>query len=186
MGATCINFYPKRQNRGSMLVVLTVLMMLAMLVLLPLSVTVNFTADITQKTLFVQVRLFGIKVFEEKFLLDGRYLVCRGSVNVQLDVFSLRGDTGKGVANAVHVDSVQLCFAVDFCRYSVFVLPITDVLCAVGTALACGFSHCKIHTQTCFSPQNAVFGRVRLTVSLAEVLAVLAKQGIEYGKSTNK
>lgn len=70
-----------------MLVVLTVLMMLAMLVLLPLSVTVNFTADITQKTLFVQVRLFGIKVFEEKFLLDGRYLVCRGSVNVQLDVF---------------------------------------------------------------------------------------------------
>ena len=69
MGATCINFYPKRQNRGSMLVVLTVLMMLAMLVLLPLSVTVNFTADITQKTLFVQVRLFGIKVFEEKFLL---------------------------------------------------------------------------------------------------------------------
>lgn len=100
--------------------------------------------------------------------------------------FSLRGDTGKGVAKAVHVDSVQLCFAVDFCRYSVFVLPITDVLCAVGTALACGFSHCKIHTQTCFSPQNAVFGRVRLTVSLAEVLAVLAKQGIEYGKSTNK
>ena len=84
-----------------MLVVLTVLMMLAMLVLLPLSVTVNFTADITQKTLFVQVRLFGIKVFEEKFLLDGSYLVCRGSVNVQLDVFSLRGDTGKGVAKAV-------------------------------------------------------------------------------------
>ena len=71
MGATCINFYPKRQNRG-MLVVLTVLMMLAMLVLLPLSVTVNFTAGITQKTLFVQVRLFGIKVFEEKFLLDGK------------------------------------------------------------------------------------------------------------------
>ncbi|MGN1066931.1 MAG: hypothetical protein ACI4QH_03895 [Candidatus Fimimonas sp.] len=162
---------------------LTVLMLTMLLCLAPLKFVAKFRLDLSQKRLFVEVWVFFVRVFKEEFQLQGRNLVCSGTVNTQIDVFQTDGKAGVNLLKALVWDSVNVKFAVDFCKYSPFAMLCVETICGATTAVACAFSHCKVHTSTCFSQVNCVFGNVVVSVSLAEILWVLIKESARKRKT---
>ena len=161
---------------------LTVFMLIMLLCLAPLKIAVKLRLDLSQKRLFAEVRVFFVRVFKEKFLFEGRNLVCSGTVNTQIDVFQMDGKQGVNLAKALVFDSVNVRLAVDFCKYSPFAMVCLESVCYATTAVACAFSHCKVHTSTCLSQANCVFANVVVSVSLAEIILALIKDSVRKRK----
>lgn len=164
------------------MIVLTILMLVLLLCLVPLRIAINFRLDLLQKYLFVKVNVFFLPVFKEKLQFVGRNLVCSGTVDTEIDIFQMDGKQGINLVKALVFDSVNLTFAIDFCRYSPFAMLCIESICSATTAVACAFSHCKIHTDTCLSQVNSVFGNVVVSVSLMKIIAVLISESVRKRK----
>lgn len=180
-------FTSKAHNKFDM-VALTVVMLVMFLSLLPLRIAVSFRLDLSQKCAFARASVFYLPIFNEKAELQGRYLVCSGTVDTQIDVFQMDGQQGVNIAKALVFDSVNVTFALNFCKRSPFVMPAVEFVSFAATALGCACSHCRVHTDTCFSVEDSVFGEVVVSVSLAEILLVILKESVrkrrrEYGSA---
>lgn len=161
------------------MVVLTVLMLVAFLCLVPLRVAVAFRLDLTKKRLYVRATLWWIPVFKENFTVVGKYLVCKGTVESNLDLTTLNG-SGINLAKAVVVDSVNVTAAVDYSK-SPAAMPAVEAILAAATGAACAFTNCRVHANNRFSLENSVFGEVVASTTLAEIILALLK-GIKIKK----
>lgn len=166
------------------MIVMTVVMIVFLLSLTPLRIAVAFRLDVDEKSVRIEGTVFWIPVIKENFSLHGKYLHCEGTVNAEVNLFSVDGRSGVDVAKAVVVDSLNVTAAVDYSKYGAMTLPAVETLLCLSTAVACACSHCKIHASTCFSLENAVFGEVVVSVSLADVLAVMLKDSIRKRKQS--
>lgn len=163
--------------------VLTTLMLIAVLALAPLRISAAFRFDLSDKSLHVSVALFWVPVFREDFTLQGKYLVCKGSVDTYLDVFTMDKESGVNLAKALVVDSVNVTFAPDYSKMTPFAMLAVEAFCMLTTAVACASTNCRVRSDTRFSLENAIFGEVVVSVSLAEILLVLFKQKVRIWKS---
>lgn len=180
-----MNFSSKVHNKFDM-VALTVVMLVMFLSLVPLRIAVSFRLDFAKKCAFARASVFYLPVLSEKAELNGRYLVCSGTVDTEIDVFQMDGQQGINVAKALVFDSVNVTFAFNFCKRSPLVMPVTEFVSFAAAAIGCACSHCRVHTDTCFSVDDCVFGEVVVSVSLAEILIVILKESVrkrrrEYG-----
>ena len=162
------------------MVVLTVLMLVAFLCLVPLRIAVAFRLDLDKKCLYARLTLFWVPIFKEKFEILGKYLVCTGTVETNLDLTTLNAKAGAGLTKAIVVDSVNVTFALDYTKTNPLVMPALETVLFVATNVACRFSHCRVRTSSAFSLANAVFGEVVLSVTLAEILLALLKEKIAW------
>lgn len=164
------------------MVIMTVLMLVAFLCLVPLRISVAFRLDFTKKRLYVQAALWWIPIFKETFAVEGRYLVCKGTVDVNLDLTTINGKSGINLAKAVVLDSVNITTAIDYTKIGVAALPTVEAVMAAATGLACAFSNCRVRANNRFSLENSVFGEVVASTTLAEILLALLKEKIKYKK----
>lgn len=181
-----VYFFTKSGKINVVMVVLTVLMLVALLALVPLPIAVSFRVDLASKHIFVHARVFGVRVFREEIYLCGRYLVCSGSVNTVLDVFTVDGKSGVNLAKALVFDSVNITAALNYTSCSPFIMPVLDGVFYAATAISCAFSNCRVRTSTCFSLTNSIFGEIKLSVSLAEILLALIKESVRQRKKSRK
>lgn len=170
------------QTRFDMVVALTVLMLVALMCLLPLRVTANFRLDVSSKKFFVRAKLFRIPVLREEMYLSGSRLICRGNVQTEINLLSLDGDQGKNIVKAFAFDRLNIFFALDFSRKSPLVMPVVEISAFLGGTLSRLLSHCRVRVCTGFSPLNSVLGEVAVSVSLADILIVLAKQSLQNSR----
>lgn len=165
------------------MVVLTIVMLVMFLSLLPLRIAVSFRVDFAQKCLFVRSRLFFVPILSERVVLKGTKLVFCGTIDAETDILQMDGKRGIDIAKAPVFDSVSLTFALDYCRHSPYIMLATESFSALGTAVSCAFSNCRVHTQTMFSTVDSLFGEVKLSVSLAEILLVILKDTLKNSLS---
>ena len=158
-----------------MIIALTTLMFITLLVWLPLQVKAAFCLNLSEKHLLVQVNVFFVPFFKEKFTLDGLRINCQGSVDTEINLPDVDPKGGKFYMQAIVVDSVNLTFAVNYLEHSPNLMVALESLVFGATTLACLLTHCRIHTSTQFSKQTAVFGEVRLSVTLADVFIALVR-----------
>lgn len=152
--------------------------------LVPLRVAASFKIDLTKKRLLVRLTLFWIPVFKESFIIQGKYLVCKGTVDADIDLTTVNGQSGINLAKAIVVDSVNVTFAVDYTKTNPAVMPVVEGTLFAATTTACALTNCRVHTNNCFSLENAVFGEVVLSTTLAEILLALVKEKVKLW--TNK
>ena len=157
------------------MVVLTVLMLVALLCLVPLRIAISFRVDLNRKMLYVRLTLWWVPIFNESFCLIGKYLVCKGTVETNVDVTTINGETGKGLVKAIVVDSVNVTAAVDYTKVNPTVMPIVEGILFAATSVLCACSNSRVRTSSCFSTANAVFGEIVVSTTLAEILLALAK-----------
>ncbi len=150
--------------------VLTVLMLVAVLCFAPLKISVNFFVDVNTKTCFVKIKLFFVSVMKEKMELSGKYLVCSGTVNEKVDLFASRA---ANINAAFCLDELQLIFVTNS-QCSAWNMLVSEVF-AAAVAVVCCANNCKVHTQTVFGTEHAVWGKAKFSVSLAEIIAALLK-----------
>lgn len=161
-----------------MIIALTTVLSIALLVLAPLRAKVAFCLDFAQKQLFVRVKIFHIPFFGEKFTLQGKYLNCQGSVDTQINLPEMDTKSGKIYLKAIVVDSVNVTFSTNYLAQSPQTMVALESFVGVATTVACALSNCKIHTSTQMSSSTAVFGEVRLSVSLCEVLIAIIRDAL--------
>lgn len=157
------------------MVALTVVMLVAFLALLPLRVAISFRMDFNQNCLYANASLFWLPLFKEKFSLQGRYLVCEGTVATEIDLLQLDTKKGSSVLKAVVFDSVNLTFALDYTKCSPLTMLFVEGAACAATAVACATVNCRVGTSTCFSTANSLFGEAVVSVTLAEMLIALAR-----------
>ena len=160
------------------MVVLTVLMLVAFLCFVPLRIATAFCFNLTNKCLYVRLTLFWIPIFNESFAVHGKYLVCKGTVETNVDLTTINGGAGVSLARAIVVDSVNVTAALDYTK-TPMAMPIVDGVLFAATSVACAFTHCRVRTSSCFSLANAVFGEVIVSTTLAEILLVLVKEKLK-------
>ena len=148
-------------------------MLVILLVLAPLRAQVAFCLNFAQKELTVNAKVFHIKVFKEKFTLQGKYLNCQGSVDTQIDLTQMDPSSGKAFMKAIVIDSVNVNIAVNYLAHKPTTMLAVESFAFLATAIACLVSNCRIHTSTQMATQTAVSGEVHLSVSLAEVFLAL-------------
>ncbi len=166
----CIKSLQIQHNKCDM-TVLTALLIVATLCLAPLKICLRFCLNTDDKTCTFQVRTFGLRIMNEKLKLEGKYLVCSGTVEETVD---LSRSQANGFAQCITVDELQLTFCVNGAGCSRMILNefVAWAIAAVGCA-----TKCNVHTSTRFSLTNAVNGRCVVSVSLAEILANLVCNG---------
>ncbi len=165
------------------MVVLTVFMLILFLVLVPLRIGISFRIDLTSKRLKVRLTVFGLPLFKENFTVSGKYLVCDGTVETKIDLLSVDGKSGVNLAKALVFEKVNLVFAVDYTKISPFTMLALEGACGTLTTVACALSNCQVRTQTGFSLDNAVYGDVSVTVTLADIFIVLIKEKLRTIKA---
>lgn len=146
--------------------VLTVLLIVATLCLAPLKIRLCFCLNTDNKTCEFRVRVFGLHIMNEKLKLDGKYLVCNGTVDETIDLSASQGN----FAQCLTVDELQLTFCVN-CASGAGLLMNEFVAWAVA-AVGCA-TKCSVHTNTRFSSTNSVDGSFVVSVSLAAILVNL-------------
>lgn len=161
-----------------MIIALTTVMVIALFTLAPLRARVAFCLNFAKKELTVRLKIFHITLFNEKFTLQGQYLNCEGSVDTEINLPELDTNSSKFYLKAIVVDSVNVTFATNYIAQSPKTMVLLELFVNISTTVACAISNCKIHTSTQMSNQTAVFGEVRLSVSLFEVLTALVRDAV--------
>jgi len=161
-----------------MIIALTIVLVIALLILAPLRARVAFCLNFAQKELTVRIKIFHITFFNEKFTLQGQYLNCEGSVDTEINLPELDTNSSKFYLKAIVVDSVNVTFATNYLAQNPKTMVILEGFVKVATTIACAISNCKIHTSTQMSSATAVFGEVRLSVSLFEVFTALIRDAL--------
>ena len=158
-----------------MIIALTTLMLIALLVLLPMRARVSFCLNLAEKVLTVRVKIFLITFFREKFTLDGLYLQCEGSVDTRVDIMQTDPSGSKYYLKAVVVDSVNVTLQTNYMAHSPFVMVALEGFVATATTVACAVSNSRICVTTQYGTQTAIFGEIRLSVTLAGVIIALLR-----------
>ena len=161
-----------------MIIALTTVMLIVLLVCTPLRVRAAFCLNLTEKTLSTRVKVFLLTLFKEQFTVDGKYIRCQGSVDTQVDWTQMDTKQGQYLIKAVVVDSVNLTFAVNYLQCNPFVMVALESFVGVSTAVATAVTNCRVRTSTQMANQTAIFGEIRLSVSLADVFLALARASV--------
>lgn len=168
-----------------MIIALTTVLFIALLVLAPLRAKVAFCLNFAQKELHVRLKIFHIPFFSEKFTLHGKYLNCQGSVDTKINLPEIDTNSSKFYLKAIVVDSVNVTFATNYLAQSPKTMVALECFVGVATTVACAISNCKIHTSTQMANATAVFGEVRLSVSLCEVFIALIRDALTKKRTAN-
>ena len=161
------------------IIALTTVMFVALLVLMPLRVRAAFCLNFAQKTLHVKVKLFFVTFFSEKFVLDGAHLDCQGSVDTEIDLTEMETGSGKHYLKAIVMDSVNVTLATNYLAHAPTTMVALEGAVGVATTVACAVTNCRIHVSTQMANQTAVFGEVRLNVTLLAVFVAMIREAID-------
>lgn len=157
------------------MIVLTVLMFVAILCLAPLKFSVSFNLQLDTKKCLFELRMFGICVMKETVELLGRYMVCSGTVEETVD---LSASSGTNFTKSIVLDELQLLFLTG-CQGSVWNLLLAE-MCAQACAVFASVGKCKVCVQTQLAVKSAVSGKVKFSISLAEIISTLAQNAAKH------
>ena len=148
----------------------------------------RFTADIElflqDLSATVRVKTLAIKVFDEAFQLNGRYLNCDGTVTTDVDLTKIDKQTGIDLIQCITIDKICVSLSNNLLGVSMTAMLVQNVLAVIATATLCNVSHCQFYTNVVATlNKSSIRAQTVVTTSVAELSFCLAKQGVKLWKT---
>ncbi|MCM1533533.1 MAG: hypothetical protein NC099_02655 [Corallococcus sp.] len=131
-------------------------------------------------TVDIQAKVYNfITVFSETIMLRGKYLVCNGTVETDLDVTQIDKNNGIDLTECLTLDKFFVSLQNNVATISSKTLLVENVIAAFVTSLATKISNCKIASEVvaCLN-ESRVCLQVSVSANVAELSFCLLKQGV--------
>ena len=177
--AFCCIFFSKILHTRSMIVCAATLLFL-LLIFAPFRVNLYAQIYLQRRTAKVQAKVCFLTVFDEEFVLKGKYLVCDGTVQTNIDIAQIDRKNGIDLLKCLTFDKVFVSLQNNLSVVSSKMILAENALTAIITNLACGFTHCQVASEvvacTC---ESRVCSQIAVSTSVAELSFCLLKQGVQ-------
>lgn len=161
------------------MIVCTAMLLLALLIFAPLKVRVNLCVLFHKLTAELQIKAYFFPIINETIKLDGKYLVCSGTVDTDLDITQFDNKSGVDFAKSFTVDRVCLSMQNSIVNISTKVILLENLLFGVATEVARKLSNCQVYSEviSCIDESKCIL-QVDVSVSVAELSFFLIVQGV--------
>lgn len=162
------------------MIVCTAILLFTLLIFAPLKVRINLNVLFHKLTVKMQVKSYFVKVIDETVTLSGKYLICNGTVDTDLDVTQFDNKSGVNFAKCFTIDRVCLSLQNNVVNISAKVVLLENVLLGVATEVGRKLSHCQVYSEvkSCLGESMCVV-QADVSVSIAELSFYLIKQGVK-------
>lgn len=166
------------------MIVVTATLLFLLLFFAPMRFTADIELFLQDLTATLRVKTLAVKVFDETFQLNGRYLNCNGTVTTDVDLTKIDKQTGIDFVQCITIDKICVSLSNNLLGVSVTAMLVQSILAAIATATLCNASHCQFYTNVVATfDKSAVRAQTAVTTSVAELSFCLAKQGVKLWKT---
>lgn len=162
------------------MIVCAVTLVFLLLVFAPFRVKLNAQIYWQKLTAKVRAKAYFIDVFDETLVLEGRNLVCDGTVKTSLDITQIDRKNGIDLLKCLTFDKIFVSLQNNLSVVSSKTILAENALTAIITNLACSFTHCQVASEVvaCVCESRTVV-QIAVSTSVAELSFCLIKQGVK-------
>ena len=161
------------------MIVCTATLIFLLLIFAPFRVLLNVQIYPQRLTVNVQAKAYVFTVFQEQIALKGKYLVCDGTVQTEIDITQIDRKNGIDLLKCLTFDRIFVSLQNNLSVVSSQKLLAENALTAIVTNLACSFTHCQVASEViaCLN-ESRVCLTIAVSTSVAELSFCLIKQGV--------
>lgn len=162
------------------MIVCTATLLFILLVFAPFKVNFNIQIYYRRLRVNVQAKAYLFTVFDEVIQLQGKYLLCDGTVQTELDLTQIDSKSGKDLLKCLTFDRVFVSLQNNLSLVSSKTILAENALTAIVTNLACKLSNCQIASEvkSCLG-ESRVCAYIAVSTNVAELSFSLLKQGVK-------
>lgn len=166
-----------QQNNGMIVCTATLLFML--LFFAPFRVRIKMQVLFKKLAVYIKAESYRVPLFNETIALHGKYLLCNGTVDTEVDITQIDQKNGVDLMKCVTLEGVCVSIRNNLLNAPTSVILFENIVTACATKLACENLQCKIYSEVigCLEESNMKV-QIDLSANVAELSFCLIKQGV--------
>lgn len=161
------------------MIVCTAALIFLLLIFAPFRIKLDAQIYLQRLTANVQARVYVFTVLEEEICLKGKYIVCDGTVQTEINITQIDRKNGIDLLKSLTFDRIFVSLQNNLSVVSSQLLLAENAFAALATNLACSFTHCQVASEViaCVN-ESRVCLQIAVSTSVAELSFCLIKQGV--------
>lgn len=161
------------------MIVCTATLIFLLLIFAPFRVKFDAQIYLQRLTAKIKAKAYCITVLNEAVKLRGKYLVCDGTVQTEVNITQIDRKNGIDLLKCLTFDRVLVSLQNNLSVVSSKIIVAENALTAIATGLACGFTHCQVASEVvACTNESKVCLQIAVSTSVAELSFSLIKQGV--------
>ena len=161
------------------MIVCTAALIFLLLIFAPFRIRFDAQIYLQRLSAKVQAKAYGLTVLKEEIRLRGKYLVCDGTVQTDVNIAQIDSKNGIDLLKCLTFDRIFVSLQNNLSVVSSKMILAENALTAIATSLACGFTHCQVASEVvACTNESRVCLQIAVSTSVAELSFSLLKQGV--------
>ena len=166
------------------MIVVTAMLLFVMLIFAPIRFRIDTSVYPQRLAANFSVHIGILRILHEDVVLRGKYLMCCGTVNTNIDLTATSGKNGIDLLKCITVDKLCVSLQNNILNVSMFFIALQRAITPLITATLCNLFHCQFYTEVVGTlEESRIQIQVVASTSVAELSFCLAKQGVKQWKT---